>query len=218
MKPFVALLLPLALATSTLAQPAAPEYSGHDHAPAKIPATDESAVDYMWRKADEAFHEGDYERAIGLNKGIVALAPDEVESYGNAAWLLWSLGRGEEAIALIERGVRANPQNWEMWREAAQHYGLQKKEDKARDAYQKAVQFAPPGADTQMLRRALAHAAEASGDLGLALSTWRQLVKEFPDEAVNRNNLARVEKLAGGSKTMRTSALPLFRSLLQLVF
>src|SRR5690606_27174587 len=102
------------------------EGAAHDHdhetEPQKPPAN-ESAIEYMWRKSDEAFHEGDYERAISLHKAIIAIAPAEVESYGNAAWLIWSLGRGEEATALIERGVKANPENWEMWRAAAQQYG-----------------------------------------------------------------------------------------------
>jgi tetratricopeptide (TPR) repeat protein len=213
MRSSLVLLLPLCLAASALAQPAtpsapatpntpaAPSVAGHDHgAPHQSAPADETAVDYMWRKSDEAFHDGDYERAIALHKGIIAIAPDEVESYGNAAWLLWSLGRGKEAIALIERGLKANPNDWEMWQEAAQHYSLQKLADRERDAYQRAIELAPAGTDTQMMRRALAHAAERSGELALAVATWRQLVKEFPNEAVNRNNLARAEKLLNGQK------------------
>ncbi len=206
MKKSLVLLLPFCLAASTLAAP-----NGGDHETKPPPAAkEESAVDYMWEKSDEAFHAGDYERAIGLHKGIVAIAPDEVESYGNGAWLMWSLGRGEEAIAFIERGLKANPKNWEMWKEAAQHYGLQKQTEKERDAYRQAIELAPKDEDTQMLRRAFAHAAEKSGDLALAVATWRQLTTDFPTEAVNKNNLARVEKMLAEQKNQATdqAALP----------
>ncbi len=51
-----------------------------------------------------------------------------------------------------------------------------------------------------MLRRRLAHAAERVGDLTLSVQTWRDLVRDFPNDVVNKNNLARVEGLqkAGG--------------------
>ena len=52
-----------------------------------------------------------------------------------------------------------------------------------------------PRQETQLLRRRLAHAAEKDGDLELSITTWRKLTADFPDEYVNRTNLARVEKL-----------------------
>lgn len=173
------------------------------------PGQQESNVDYFWRKSDEAFHDGDFERAIRLHKAIVALDPGDVESYGVAAWLMWSLGRDDEAITHLQRGVKANPGNWGMWNELAQNYDLQKRRPEAFDAYKRAVALVPKEADahdTQMLRRRLAHAAEKSGDLQTAAETWRALVRDCPDEPVNKNNLARVEKAIEDAKASQTAA------------
>ena len=60
------------------------------------------------------------------------------------------------------------------------------------------MKFLPANADkndAQMLRRRLAHAAEKAGNLPLSIFTWRKLVADFPEDAVNKNNLARVENL-----------------------
>ena len=155
---------------------------------------EESNVDYFWRKSDEAFHAGDYERAINCHKAIVALDPSQIESYSVGSWLLWSLGRGDEAIQFIQRGLKANPTNWEMWDEAGKEYDLQKKLPDAQDAYTHAVQLLPKEEDSQMLRRRLAHAAERNGDLATSVKTWEGLAQDFPNEPVNKNNLARVKQ------------------------
>ncbi|HEX8833811.1 MAG TPA: tetratricopeptide repeat protein, partial [Abditibacteriaceae bacterium] len=86
---------------------------GHDHSnnvrEPEPSGRNETNTSYFWRKSDEAFHAGDYPRAIGLHKAIVALDPADVESYGVAAWLMWSMGSGDEAVAHIKRGLAANP-------------------------------------------------------------------------------------------------------------
>lgn len=195
------LILPL-LCAPTLAQPG---HEGHDHgagehAPSSAARAEESNVDFFWRKSDEAFHKGDYERAIGWHRAIVALAPDDTRSWSVASWLMWSLGRGEDATAWIDRGLKQNPNSWEMWNEAAQQAELQKLAPRALEAYKHALQLLPAEADkqdAQMLRRRLAHAAERGGELELSAQTWRGLVRDYPSEVVNKNNLARVEALAG---------------------
>lgn len=186
---------------------------GHNHSERATSPENETTLDYFWRKSDEAFHAGDYERAVSLHKAIVALDPSDTESFSVAAWLLWSMEKKEEALAHIERGLQSNPTNWEMWDAAGQHYDLQKRATpelaiQAKDAYVNAVKFLPEDADkgeAQMLRRRLAHAAEKAGDMDLSLATWRDLVRDYPNDAVNKNNQERVEKLAG----TRTASLPL---------
>jgi tetratricopeptide (TPR) repeat protein len=169
--------------------------SPHEKQHQQAAPVEESNVDYFWRKSDEAFHRGDYERAVGLHRAIVALAPDDTRSFGVGAWLLWSMGRGEEAMAFIARGLKANPQSAAMWIEAGEHYNLQKKVPEAFAAYRRAVELGPPGDEAQMTRRQLAHAAERAADLKFSAQTWRDLVRDFPAEVVNQNNLGRVEKL-----------------------
>ena len=183
----------LAARAETGSTPAAGPEHEHDHA-ATTGAPDESLADYFNRKSDEAFHQGQYDRAIGLQKAIIALEPDNSDAYGGAAWLLWSLGRGEEAVQFLERGLKANPNDWDMWNEAGLNYDLQKLSKQSQAAYTRALQLLPKDEDSQMLRRRLAHAAEKAPDWETALTTWRDLVRDFPNDAVNKNNLARVEK------------------------
>jgi tetratricopeptide (TPR) repeat protein len=213
------LLLPVLLCAPLCAFAGAPESEpeghahtpgdGHDHSAPK-PAKDESNVDYFWRKSDEAFHDGDYPRAIALHRAIVALEPGHVESWSLAAWLLWSLGKGEDAVAHIERGLKANPKNAEMWSAAGQHFDLQKLGPRTLEAYKRAVELWPADGDKQefqMLRRRLAHAADKGGDLALSIETWRGLVRDYPDEPVNKNNLARVEAKAPAAVAPAAAAL-----------
>ena len=163
---------------------------GHDHGDSK--ATKSDPTDELWRRSDAAFHAGDYPRAIELHRAIVALDPTDTESYGVGAWLLWSLDKRDEADAFIAQGLKSNPARWEMWDVAAQQYGLEKEFASERDADAKAVALAGKDAD-QLLRRRYAHASEHAGDLAGSAQIWRALVADFPDEAVNKNNLARVE-------------------------
>ena len=176
---------------------------GHTHAPgqahnhadeARPFGAGEDNYNFFLRKSDEAFHEGDYPRAIACHRAIIALEPDSVDSYGVAAWLLWSSEKGDEAIALIERGIAANPTNWEMMDEAAQHFDLRKMNGRSAALYKRALELLPKDEPSQMLRRRYAHAAEKSGDLQTSVAVWRALASEFPDEGVNKNNLTRVEQ------------------------
>jgi predicted Zn-dependent protease len=169
----------------------------HIHEEAKAPK-DEKPIDYFWRKSDEAFHAGDYPRAIGLHRAIVALDPTETESYSVGAWLLWSLGKPEEAVQFLKQGLSANPKDPEIWDAAGQHYDLQKRFADSEDAYQHAVELSGKDAD-QMLRRRYAHAAQHNGDWNKSTEIWRALVAENPNDPVNRNNLARVEKEAAAA-------------------
>lgn len=196
-------LLPLLCAS--LCAPALAQAGDHEHSPtpeAKVRGA-ESNVDFFWRKSDEAFHAGDYERAISWHRAIVALEPGDIQSWGVASWLMWSLGHGDQAAAWLDRGLKANPDSWEMWNEAAEQFEMQKLSARALEAYKHALSILPADADrqdAQLLRRRLAHAAERGGDLYLSAQTWRGLVRDYPSEVVNKNNLARVEALAAAAK------------------
>jgi tetratricopeptide (TPR) repeat protein len=192
----IAFALIAMLAQSTLAQTA------HQHDSSKAV---NKATNALWAQSDKAFHDGDYERAILCHKKIVAIDPHDVQSFGVAAWLMWSLGKKTDALAHIAQGLKENPNDWEMWDEAGQHYQLQAGmrdpnptlQQKAKDSFARAVALLPKDTDkneAQMLRRRLAHVAEHVHDYDLALATWKKLVEDYPDEAVNKNNLARLER------------------------
>ncbi len=168
----------------------------------------ETAVDKLWRESDVAFHAGNYARAVELHRQIVALEPDDVESYSVASWLLWSMEKPADAIAFLEKGLKANPKNPEMWDAAGQHYGLQKRFSDSHNAYAKAVELSGKAAP-MLMRRRYAHAAQHDGNLGKSIEIWRALVADFPTDAVNKNNLARVEKMQkeAGAKPTTVAAL-----------
>ena len=191
------LAVPLCSHAAPTDKPAAPamqahsDDDGHDHAGG--PKINEgSLTDYLWRRSDVAFHAGDFARAVEIHRAIVTIDPTDVESYSVGAWLLWSLGRGDDADAFIALGLKNNPDDPEMWDAAGSQYALQKQFAQERDAYGKAVELAGKDAD-QMLRRRYAHANEHAGDLAGSAQVWRGLVKDFPGETVNQNNLTRVE-------------------------
>jgi tetratricopeptide (TPR) repeat protein len=202
----------LSVATIALLAQNAPAQPEHEHAGS---AANDKGTDFLWEQSDKAFHDGDYERAVACHKAIVAIDPHDVQSFGVAAWLMWSMGKKDEALAHIARGLKENPDDWDMWDEAGQHYELQAgmrdpNPDlmrKAKDAFARAVELLPKDFDkndAQMLRRRLAHAAEKSGDLDLALATWKKLVEDYPTEVVNKNNLARVEKALADKANEKT--------------
>lgn len=188
--------LPLLLALSLLplaslsAAPAKPKPK-----PAPQETALEKRVDALWKRSDAAFHAGDYPLAVSFHRQIVKLAPDDTESYGDAAWLLWSMGQKADARAFIAQGLRANPNNAEMWDTAGEHYTLEHSFADAKNAFLKAIQLAGPKAP-ELLRHRLAHAAEDSGDLALATLTWTKLARDYPGNVVNQRNLERVKALA----------------------
>ena len=186
--------LPLLLALSLLplaSLPAAPAKPK----PAPTETAIEKRVDALWEKSDKAFHAGDYPLAVAFHRQIVKLAPNDTESYGDAAWLLWSMGQKADARAFIAQGLRANPNNAEMWDTAGEHYTLEHSFADAKNAFLKAVQLSGNKAP-ELLRHRLAHAAEDSGDLALATQTWTKLVRDYPGNVINQRNLDRVKARA----------------------
>lgn len=170
--------------------------------------TKEQIVDALWKQSDVKFHAGDYPGAVALHRKIVALEPTDTESYSVASWLLWSLGKKDDAMQFIQKGLSANPKNAEMWDDAGQHYNLQKLPIKAEIAFGKAVGLSGKKAD-KMLRRRYAHAAQDAGHLGKSAQIWRALVADFPSDAVHKNNLARVENMLSESQRGPTQSAAL---------
>jgi len=191
-------LLPLALPCAAPAKSKKPAASKKS-APKETPL--EKRVDALWEASDVQFHKGDYLAAVAIHRQIVKLAPEEIESYGDAAWLLWSLGQKAEARDFIAQGLKANPLNPEMWDTAGQHYTLEHSFADAKDAFLKAIQFAGPKRTPELLRRRLAHAAEDAGDFSLAIQTWTDLVRDYPTSPVNQSNLARAKARSTAAPT-----------------
>ncbi|HVF85628.1 MAG TPA: tetratricopeptide repeat protein [Abditibacteriaceae bacterium] len=160
---------------------------------AKKKSLKEQKLDKLREESDAAYHKGDYPGAIAKFKAIVALDPTDYDSFGTGAWLLWSLGRGDEATAFMRRGVAANPRNWEMWEEAGNHFMLRKILPDAQRCFARAAQLAPKKANTRILRHRWALTAERNGDLPTARRVWQSVVRIYPTDASAARKLKQVE-------------------------
>lgn len=146
----------------------------------------------LWRLTDAHFHKGEYNHIINLSKMIIAGRPDLLDAYANAAWLLWSMDRDDEAVALYKAGIKANPNTSYMYDELGTYYLMRKKD------YPKAIQYYEEARRFKdyhpFMLHSLAHAYEKAGDLGKALAVWQEAAANPKDVAakVNVNRLKRI--------------------------
>ena len=142
---------------------------------------------------DLHWHKGEYNHIINLDRMIIAGRPDHLDAYANAAWLLWSMNRDAEAVALYQQGLKANPKTAFMYDELG-HYYYNRKKDYATAIryYEKAVTFDDCPDFTY---RMLAHSYERNKQLDKALAAWQRAVEKFPESQPAKNNLNRVKQL-----------------------
>jgi tetratricopeptide (TPR) repeat protein len=152
----------------------------------------DDVVNKLWDQSDAHWHKGEYNHLINLNKIVVGGHPDNLDAYANMGWLLWSMNRDAEAVAVYKQGIRANPNTFYMYDELGYYYFLRKKDYKqAVVYYEQAVKFPDcPAPSVNML----AHAYEKTNQLEKALKTWQRAVK-IPGNAPAKSNLARVQRL-----------------------
>jgi len=138
---------------------------------------------------DAHWHKGEYNHSINISKMVMAARPDFVDFYANTGWLLWSMNRDDEAVALYEKGIKANPNTYYMYDELAQYYFIRKKNHaKAAKYYEQAVKFKDAKPQSW---NALALCYEKSGQLEKALATWEKAVtlKDNPAAKPNRDRV-----------------------------
>ncbi|MCM8805068.1 MAG: hypothetical protein NC833_07440 [Candidatus Omnitrophica bacterium] len=82
---------------------------------------------YLWIKVDQAFHCGDYDRAIEYLSFISFIQPKDPESYILKAWLQWSEAKFlysqklpykeklNQAVKTYREGQKNNPTNWQIY-------------------------------------------------------------------------------------------------------
>jgi hypothetical protein len=136
------------------------------------------SVDELWTISDEYWHDGDYESCIKIHRRIVQMEPTFTEPYGVAAWLLWSMGRKEEAVDFLKQGIAANPEVSDVYAELGQHYLLREKDAAAAIPWlEKAVQFEHPST----VDRSLAHAYRKVGRYSESVAVWERLRQKEPN-------------------------------------
>jgi tetratricopeptide (TPR) repeat protein len=158
-------------------------------APAQVDAIVDNVVDRLWDRADWYWHEGRYEERVAVDRLIIRMDPHFIEPYGTAGWLLESLGRDQEALALYRQAVAAVPGRWETHQDLGMYYYQHKDYASAIMEFQQATQ--QPGAPEYTLKM-LAHAYERSGALDQAVSVWEAAARVAPNDPAIAVNLSRI--------------------------
>ena len=144
----------------------------------------------IFEKADSHFHEGEYNHAVNINRIVVQGDPHNVEAYGDAALLLWSSDRNEQAIAFIQQGIQANPNTYYLYDEMGGHYWLHLKDAIAAiPYYEKAVKFKCPWPTWN----SLAHCYEKTKQWDKAVSAWEGAAR-FTDDLIAADRLERAKR------------------------
>jgi len=158
------------------------------------------AIRLVYVQADRHWHKGEYAHLVNLNRMIIAAIPKFIDAYVDSSWLLWSMGRIDEAEALYDQGIAANPDSYAIYYEKGFHLLTRSKDVKgALKLLEEAA--SKPDCDPIVLHT-LAHAYEKDGQLQKALETWNRAADNpaNPGQAAARLNRDRVRRLIEGSK------------------
>jgi tetratricopeptide (TPR) repeat protein len=158
-------------------------------APAQVDAILDNVVDRLWDRADWYWHEGRYEERVAVDRLIIRMDPHFIEPYGTAGWLLESLGRNQEALALYRQAVAAVPDRWETHQDLGMYYYQHKEYPAAVEEFRRATQQPGPPA---FVWKMLAHAYERSGALEQAVSAWEAAARVAPNDPAIPVNLNRI--------------------------
>jgi Flp pilus assembly protein TadD len=150
----------------------------------------DDVVDRLWDRADWYWHEGRYEERVAIDRLIIRMEPQFIEPYGTAGWLLESLGRDQEALALYRQAVAAVPERWETHQDLAMFYYQHKDYPAAAREFREATR--KPGAPSYVWKM-LGHASEHAGDLEQAVAAWEGAARVAPNDPAIAVNLRRVQ-------------------------
>jgi len=150
----------------------------------------DDVVDRLWDRADWYWHEGRYEERVAIDRLIIRMEPQFIEPYGTAGWLLESLGRNQEALALYRQAVAAVPERWETHQDLGMFYYQLKDYPAAAGEFRAATQ--KPGAPSYVWKM-LGHACEHAGDLEQAVAAWKGAARVAPNDPAIAVNLQRVQ-------------------------
>jgi tetratricopeptide (TPR) repeat protein len=192
-----------AAAVAVLAFAALPAAAGPAGSPASAGSVRANAIagetlDLLYVVSDMHWHKGEYNHIVNLNRIVVAGMPDFVEAYENSGYLLWSMNRDDEAIAVYKLGAAANPRTYALYHEIGYLLGQHRKRwTEVVPYYEKALAAAdcPP-----LTWHMAAHAYEKVGRLDQALKLWKRAADSPRNQlrAAAKVNRDRVERLLRG--------------------
>jgi Tfp pilus assembly protein PilF len=152
-------------------------------------------VDNLWEQADHYFHNGDYNRIIGLCRVMVETDPSFNDAYDDAAYLLWSQGDTKGADDFLQYGVKHSTDKMSVLFEFGSHLMRTKRPQAALPYLQRAAAMPNAG---PLVYTQLGHCYEQNKKIKEAIETWEIVVKKFPTFPSGPKNLAAAKKLAAG--------------------
>jgi tetratricopeptide (TPR) repeat protein len=148
----------------------------------------EGVLDRWIVQMDRWWHDGQHEHLINMTYFAITLDPHNIDLYENAGWLLWSSDRDDEAVALYQRGLRNNPNSYDMYYELGQYYYIRKKDyARAREYLEQAVKFPCEW----FVWNSLGHVYARLGEREKAVETWQELLRRFPMMPVDQMEAVR---------------------------
>jgi Tfp pilus assembly protein PilF len=153
----------------------------------------DALTEVLWIGIDGYWHEGDWEACLRLNKEIVALDPQFVDAWTSAAWVLWSNDRDKEAVEVYKEGIEANPDSPDLYFDYGFFLRNRKRFDEAIPMFRKACEKGATKAQQHMFPNTL----EEAGRKAEALKEWRKLLERFPEDAVAKGKIGRLEEELG---------------------
>ena len=149
--------------------------------------------DGLWLRNDEFWHHGEFERSIATLRLMAEIDPHDTEAYENAAWLMGSALRDDEAEAFLRKGLANTTDTYDLYFTLGQFCYVHERFDEAVDYLMVATCFPDI---PEYVWHSLAHAYESAGLTTDALDIWLQREALDPDDAVPGNQIDRI--LRGG--------------------
>jgi tetratricopeptide (TPR) repeat protein len=141
--------------------------------------------------SDHYWHEGHHYKTMALLFVLIEYDPHDVESYASLGWLLDSYGHTARGFQVYERGIRANPNRYDLYFEAGFWYFRKGEYNRARAYLEKAVSF--PNVPI-FVWKTLAHTCEKMGDLKRSLEAWQKAKEIDPTDGAVDLNMTRVRR------------------------
>jgi tetratricopeptide (TPR) repeat protein len=133
-----------------------------------------------------------------------SLDPGFVEPYRlGALYLIYLAGQPEEGVRLLEKGIAANPDRWELLHDLGRYYYLEVRDYARALRYWEAAAKLPGAAD--YLPRFVARLYAQTGHAETALELWLELYRNAQNDHVRsiaRREIARLEAAGGSPPTV----------------
>lgn len=141
--------------------------------------------------ADEYWHDGAHYKTMALMFVLMEYDPTDVENISGLAWLLDSYGETARAIQVYQRGIRFNPNRYDLYYDLGFAYFNKRQYEQALPYLEKATSFdnAP-----QYVWKTLAHCYERLGRLEKSVEAWEKAKQLDPNDGAVEPNLQRVRK------------------------